>query len=127
MLKCLVYLFFVVTTHMLLIGCQQSSPPFECTDKIGCVTIKTNEPVKIGVIQDFSGGAAIFGGEQVNGVKLAVNERDNRFLGHPIDLQIEDEGCTPEGGANAALRIVADPQIIGIIGTTCSKCDTKSR
>ncbi len=113
-------LFVVVLVGVLLGACQQSPPPFECTDAIGCVTIAPGEPLKLGVLQALSGGAAPFGTDQLRGVELAVAKRDGQFLGHPIELHSEDTGCTPEGGGNAALKIVADPQIAGIVGTFCS-------
>lgn len=104
----------------LLIACKPAAPPFECTDPIGCVTILPGEPIKLGVIHDLTGGGAVYGLEHVKVFELAVAEREGRLLGHPIELQIQDEECTAEGGANAALRIIADPQVIGIFGTTCS-------
>ncbi len=110
----------VVVVSMLLGACQQAPPPFECTDTIACVTIAPGEPLKLGVLQALSGGAAPFGTDQLRGVELAVDKREGQLLGHPIELQSEDTGCTPEGGGNAALKIVADPQIVGIVGTFCS-------
>ena len=35
----------------LLTGCQSASPPFECTDAIGCVEIAPGDPIKIGALQ----------------------------------------------------------------------------
>lgn len=63
---------------------------------------------------------APLGQAQIRGLELALDKRGNAILGHPIDLQIEDTGCTPEGGANSALKIIADPQTIAIFGSTCS-------
>jgi branched-chain amino acid transport system substrate-binding protein len=94
--------------------------PFECTDAIGCVDIAPGEPIEIGVIQALSGDATSFGIEQSRCIELALAARDNQLLGHPIKLQIEDELCSPEGGTNAALKIVTRPQTVAIIGTTCS-------
>src|SRR5687767_7932164 len=106
--------------QVILISCQQAEPPFECTDSIGCVTIQPDEPIKIGVLQALSGGAATFGTTQANSIQLAVEDRENTLLGHPIELQVEDSQCTAEGGANATLKIAADPQIVGILGPSCS-------
>ncbi len=115
----LIYLLAVALMSILFVACQPASP-FECTDAIGCVSIAPDESLKLGVIQDLSGGAAVYGTEQLHSFELALADRDGQLLGHPIELQIEDEGCTPEGGANAALRVIADPQVVGILGTTCS-------
>jgi branched-chain amino acid transport system substrate-binding protein len=113
-----------VLTALLLCACQSSSPPFECTDALGCVTIAPGEPVKLGVIQALSGGTAPIGTDQVRGIGLAVAARGEQLLGHPIELQIEDERCSSEGGTIAAMRVVADPQVVAIIGTTCSGAAT---
>ncbi|MFZ6029998.1 MAG: branched-chain amino acid ABC transporter substrate-binding protein [Chloroflexota bacterium] len=82
--------------------------------------IAPGEPLKFGVLQTFSGGAMPAGLEQARTVELAVAERQNMLLGHPIQLLVEDDACSAEGGANGALRIVADPQVIAIFGTNCS-------
>ncbi|MBN1878204.1 MAG: branched-chain amino acid ABC transporter substrate-binding protein [Anaerolineae bacterium] len=113
----IVYLMIVV---ILLAATCQTSPPFECTDAIGCITLAPGVPLKLGAIQDLSGGAKVFGVEQINSLDLAVAAHNEQLLGHPIEIQIEDEACSEEGGANATLRIVADPQMVGIFGTTCS-------
>ena len=91
----------------LLTACQSAAPPFECTDKIGCVTIGPDEPIKIAVLQTLSGDVAAYGMDQVRGIELAVADRDGKLLGHPIELQKEDDQCSSEGGATAGLKIVA--------------------
>jgi branched-chain amino acid transport system substrate-binding protein len=109
--------FFVVLASA---ACHKAAPRFECTDSIGCVTVAPKEAVKIGVLQALSGKVAPLGHEQVRGIELAIAGRQGKLLGHSIALHTEDTGCTAEGGANAALKIIADPQIVAILGTTCS-------
>lgn len=93
---------------------------FVCTDKLGCVTINPGQPIKITSLQVLSGDPAPLGRTQDQSIRLAVAERGGALLGHPIEITSEDDLCTREGGANAALRIVADPQIVAILGSTCS-------
>ncbi|MBS0016545.1 MAG: branched-chain amino acid ABC transporter substrate-binding protein [Arthrospira sp. SH-MAG29] len=112
----LLSLFFSVATW--LSGCTQE-PPFECTDAIACVTINPGEPIKIGVLQSLSGGTAPGGIDQVRTIQLVI-EQQGDILNRPILLNVQDERCSPEGGANSALRLVANPQVIGILGTNCS-------
>ncbi|MGD8836841.1 MAG: branched-chain amino acid ABC transporter substrate-binding protein [Desulfobacteraceae bacterium] len=100
--------------------CTKAPPAFECPDKIGCVRIPAGEPIKIGVLQALSGEVAPLGQAQVRGIQLAIDKRGGEILNHPIILHMEDTGCTAEGGANAALKIIADPQTVAILGTTCS-------
>lgn len=101
-------------------ACEKQKPVFVCTDPLGCVTISPDEPLKIGVLQALSGKVANLGIEQIRGLELALDNRGGKVLGRAVDLQIEDTGCTAEGGANAALKIIADPQRVAIFGTTCS-------
>ena len=110
----------VIIAVILSAGCDKPKPRFACTDSIGCVDVAHGEPLKIGVIQALSGKVAPLGLEQVRGIDLAIDKRLGMILGHAILLQTEDAGCTGEGGANAALRIIADPQTVAILGTTCS-------
>ena len=105
---------------LLLAGGCSEEPKFVCRDTIGCVEIGPGEPIKIGVIQALSGKVAPLGLEQVRGLELALDKRQGKVAGHPIALQTEDTGCTAEGGANAALKVVADPGTVAIFGTTCS-------
>ncbi len=110
----------LLLTVIIMAACQQTSPPYDCTDSIGCVTITPEESVKIGIIQAMSGGASNIGINQSKTMKLAMAERNNHLIGHPVVLQTQDELCTAEGGATAALRIIADPKFVGILGTSCS-------
>jgi branched-chain amino acid transport system substrate-binding protein len=110
----------VIIAIIMSVGCEEQKSRFVCSDSIGCVDVAPGEPVKIGVLQALSGKVAPLGYEQVRGIDLAIDKRHGRILGHAILLQTEDAGCTWEGGANAALKIIADPQAVAILGTTCS-------
>ena len=102
------------------LGCDREPPPFVCGDSIGCVDVGPDEPLKFGVLQALSGKVAPLGQEQMRGIELALVKCQKMLLGHPVVLQIEDDGCTAEGGANAALKVIADPQTVAILGSTCS-------
>ncbi|WP_245809405.1 branched-chain amino acid ABC transporter substrate-binding protein [Desulfamplus magnetovallimortis] len=84
------------------------------------MTVPNGSPVKIGVLQALSGKSVSLGTEQVRGIELAVDSYQGKIAGHDIEMQKEDTSCSFEGGANAALKIVSNPDIVGIIGTTCS-------
>jgi len=125
MTKCSFCVLLVIAlAGILLSACQPPPTPFECTDAIGCMDIAPGEPIKLGVLQALSGGVAPIGVDQTRGIELALATRDNRLIGHPIDLQIEDERCSSEGGTIAAMKVVADPQVVAILGTTCSGAST---
>jgi len=86
---------------------------------LGTVEIAPGEPIKIASLQSISGATASLGTDQVRGSEIAI-EDFGELMGHPIELQSEDDGCSAEGGTTGAQRIVADPQVVGIIGTSCS-------
>lgn len=103
-----------------LTACDHQRTESPCTDPLGCVVIEANQPIRIGVLQALSGKVAPLGLEQIRGLELALAQRHDRVAGHAVSLQTEDTGCTAEGGANSALKIVADPRTVAIFGTTCS-------
>ncbi len=110
----------VVFASILFVVYNQKKPPFICTDAIGCVTIGPGQPVEIGALQALSGGTVYFGVDHFRGVELALARQGRKIFGHPVKLQKADSKCTSEGGANAALKIVANPQSLAILGTSCS-------
>jgi branched-chain amino acid transport system substrate-binding protein len=112
--------FLPLIAVVILGGCQQTTPAFECTDTIGCLEIAPDEPVKIVSLQALSGAMASNGLSHFRSIELALDDRKRETLGHPIALVSEDSLCSKEGGATAAAKIASDPQIVGIIGPTCS-------
>ncbi len=113
-------LLLILVVVLFSAGCEPAPTPLECTDAIGCVEIAPGDPIKIGVMQVLSGGMALSGQELFQSVELAAAERDDELLGHPLELQSADDQCSAEGGITAALKFSADPQVVGIVGPTCS-------
>jgi branched-chain amino acid transport system substrate-binding protein len=93
---------------------------FSCDDAIGCVEIGPDDPIHIAYILALSGGAAYLGEDSRGGVEFAIEDRGGELLGHEILLTGEDSGCNAGGGQAAAQSVIADPTIVGIIGTNCS-------
>ncbi|MDT8305916.1 MAG: branched-chain amino acid ABC transporter substrate-binding protein [Anaerolineae bacterium] len=91
----------------------------ECDDPAGCVRVEPGEPIRIASALVISGPNAQLGLDSQYGVEIAMDQR-GEVLGHPIELQPEDEGCNAEGGQTAAQKITSDPTIVGVIGTSCS-------
>lgn len=98
----------------------ETGTPADGDGDLGAITIEAGEPVKIATLQAISGAVANLGEDQVRAVEIAIDDRGGELLGHPIELQSEDDLCSAEGGQTGAQRIVADPQIVGTIGTSCS-------
>ena len=87
---------------------------------LGAVTVGPDEPIKIASIQAVSGDTASLGIDQVRAIEIAMADMGGELLGHPIELVELDDGCAAEQGTTAAQRVVADPQIVGVLGTSCS-------
>jgi branched-chain amino acid transport system substrate-binding protein len=97
------------------------------TVEFGCVEVGAEDPINVGVSQVITGADQTLGQDQVNGLELALDHRDGTFdgtngrvLGHDVELTVEDDGCSADGGAAAAQALVADESIVGVIGTSCS-------
>ena len=104
----------------LLSGCEPSAPPFTCTDTIGCIEIAPGSPIKLGGLMALSGFEAPQGIDGSRAAELAFDDWDNQILGHPIALQAEDTECSGGGGMTAALKLVADPEVVAILAVSCS-------
>lgn len=92
---------------------------FECEDEIGCVTYGPDEPIRIASALVISGPNTDLGTDSQYGVEIAIAFQET-VLGHEIELQAEDDGCSAEGGQAAGQKIVSDPTIIAVVGTSCS-------
>jgi branched-chain amino acid transport system substrate-binding protein len=108
----------LVVAGMVLTACGGAAA-FECTDAIGCVTYGPDEPIRIASALVISGPNADLGLDSQYGIEIAMDFR-GQVAGHNVELQAEDDGCNAEGGQAAGQKIVADPTIIGVIGTSCS-------
>jgi branched-chain amino acid transport system substrate-binding protein len=87
---------------------------------LGSIEVAAGEPIKIATLQVISGPNASLGTDQVRAVELAVTDRAE-ILGHPIEIAFqEDDLCNSEGGQTGSTRIIADPQVVGVVGTSCS-------
>ena len=84
------------------------------------INIPEGEPITLGVYQVLSGPNAVLGQDMVYGIEVAVEDRGGEILGHEIELNIQDELCTVEGGAQAALALANDPTVVGVVGSSCS-------
>ena len=90
-----------------------------CEDAIGCVEVAPDEPILLASALVISGPNAPLGQDSQNGVELALQFR-GPVLGHEVELQPEDDGCSAEGGQTAGQKIVSNPQIVAVVATSCS-------
>ena len=96
-----------------------SAAQVEQEDPLGRVIYESGVPVRIASALIISGPNADLGTDSQYGVEIAIDFK-GEIMGHPIELQAEDDGCNEQGGWAVAQKIVSDPTIIAVIGTSCS-------
>jgi branched-chain amino acid transport system substrate-binding protein len=109
----------LVVLSLALTACGGSQ--FECEDAIGCVTYAPDKPVRIASALVISGPNTDLGTDSQYGIEIAIDFKEDGILGHEIELQAEDSGCSEEGGQAAGQKIASDPTILAVVGTSCSR------
>ncbi len=85
----------------------------------GTVTIAAGEPIHVGTLLVITTADADLGLDSQAGTVVAANLH-GEVLGHAIEFNHQDDLCSSEGGTAGARALVSDPQIVAIIGTSCS-------
>ena len=86
---------------------------------LGAVEVRAGEPVQLRSLLAHTVAPGL-GMTQRYAVELAVRDIGS-IRGYAIDLgEPMDGACGPDGGRTRAEQIAADPQVIGVIGTSCS-------
>jgi branched-chain amino acid transport system substrate-binding protein len=106
----------------------QAGGDVDCaTVEFGCVEVGADEAINLGAAQVISGADATLGQDQVNALEMAIDYLDESFdqtpgtlLDHPVELTVEDELCSAEGGQAAGTALAADTSIVAVVGTSCS-------
>jgi branched-chain amino acid transport system substrate-binding protein len=87
----------------------------------GCVQVAAGEPLTIASALSITGDTAFLGNDSNFGIDVAQTDR-GKVLDRDVEVQKEDAGCGDAAtGQTAAQAIVANPAILGVIGTTCSR------
>jgi branched-chain amino acid transport system substrate-binding protein len=96
-------------------------------DPHGCVEFGVGAPVELGALLWVGPDANSTGVDSRIGVELAVDYLDGAFndvpgelLGHPVVIDVEDDGCDREAATAAAQRLLDEPGLLAVVGTTCS-------
>ncbi len=109
-------------------GTSATGGAVDCaSDQFGCVEIAAGDPIQLASLLSITGSTAYLGTDSNNGISLAIDNLDGTFdaapgqlLGHDVTLQQEDDGCSAEGGQAGATALAANPDIVAVIGTSCS-------
>jgi len=84
------------------------------------VTIGPDDPIHIAYALVVNGPDASLGIDSRNGVEIAIDDAGGKILGHDIQFDGQDDGCSGEGGLAAGRALAADSSIAAVIGTSCS-------
>jgi branched-chain amino acid transport system substrate-binding protein len=110
---------FVLLPAVSLIASACSGRPYTCTDPLGCVKVEPNGDIQIAALLTLSGPDAPYGIDALRGVEIATTEKGSLF-DHKLAIVQQDDLCTEQGGIDGANALKANPQIVGVIGATCS-------
>ena len=87
---------------------------------LGAVEVAPGQEIQIRSLNTITGVTAFAGIPNQRGVELAIADY-GPIAGRSVSLGTPlDDFCSPDGGQAAAQTVVADPTVVGVIGTTCS-------
>lgn len=87
---------------------------------LGAVEVAPGEAIQIRSLEAITGDVAFLGVPNQRGTELAIADY-GEILGHAVNMGTGlDDLCSADGGQAAAQSIVADTQVVGVIGTSCS-------
>lgn len=88
--------------------------------ELGAVTVESGDAIQIRSLQAISGDVAFLGLPNQRGTELAIADY-GQIEGFDVEVGTGlDDLCDSAGGQSAAQTIVADDQVVGVIGTSCS-------
>lgn len=82
------------------------------------------EPIKIGVIHDISGPAAVYGANAMKGHDLARDKINKKggILGRPIKYYVRDHKAKSDVASRSAEELILREKVDFLAGTTVSSC-----
>ncbi len=115
-------LFVVLVVISLFLGIWTSvfaAAPAECKDPGSCAVIKPGETIKLGVAGPMTGEYAMYGTDNAESSKIAVDALEP-FNGFSFELLSEDTQGAPESAVAVASKWAMDPTFVAVIGHTLS-------
>jgi branched-chain amino acid transport system substrate-binding protein len=77
-------------------------------------------PLKIGALGPLTGGAAVVGTGEVNGIKLRLKQLDHQIAGRKVELLVEDDAGDPATGLTKAQKLIERDQVEIFLGPLLS-------
>ena len=91
---------------------------------LGTVTVEPGAAIQVRSLNAISGDVAFLGIPNERGVAAAIADY-GQIHGFDVDMGAGlDDLCSADGGQAAAQQIVADEQVVGVLGTSCSGAAT---
>ncbi len=88
------------------------------TSLVACGPQKAERPIKVGIVDTYSGPPAVYGNDALNGFKLALEEINKEgVLGTTIEFTTRDEQFKPDVGLSMAKELVLNEQVDVLVGT----------
>jgi len=87
----------------------------------GCGSSASND-IKIGLLNEMTGGNATFGTSAANGAKMAIKEANAKggVLGKQIQAVIADNKSEPSESANAMTKLATQDKVVAVTGVFAS-------
>ncbi|SMC51969.1 ABC transporter substrate-binding protein [Sporomusa malonica] len=87
----------------------------------GCGGLASND-IKIGILNEMTGGNATFGTSSANGAKMAIKEANAKggLLGKQIQAVIADNKSEPSESANAMTKLATQDKVVAVTGMFAS-------
>ena len=87
----------------------------------GCGSSSSNE-IKIGVLDELTGGNATMGTSAANGAKMAIKEANAKggVLGKQIQAVVADNKSEPSESANAMTKLTTQDKVVAVTGVLSS-------
>ncbi len=85
---------------------------------IGAAQAQSSRPIKVGAVSALSSGAAFPESAQAAKAYFDTVNANGGIAGRPIQYQSLDEGSTPATASRAATQLLADPELVVLVGSS---------
>ncbi len=108
-------------TGLALASCAQDEPPVYLGDgSLGTVEVERGAAIQIRSIYTNPGETSLLGNSAEKAIVFAVEDY-GAIHGFPVDLGVGlDDMCSPEGGMITGSLVIAEGDVVGVVGTNCS-------
>ena len=84
-------------------------------------SVEAQRPIKVGILDTYTGPAAVYGQDALNGFKLALNEINKKgVLGSKIEFTNRDDKFKVDIGLSMAKELVMNEKVDILVGTVHS-------